>query len=170
MRLLIAAATAAVLATPGLAGEWTGAYVGLGVGSTDIDGPGAADGDDVTYGIHAGYDYDFGDWVVGGELEYDRTDINLGNGVAVADNIGRLKFKAGYDFGDILGYAVVGAARAQTSIGDDTGAVYGLGLAYAVNERFTISGELLRHDFNNFNGLGSDLTANSVNIRASYRF
>lgn len=175
MRTLIAATAALTLmapalATPALAGDWTGAYVGLGVGNTDFDGPGIFDGDDVSYGLHAGYDFDFGDFVLGGELEYDWTDVSLAGGAGQLDSMSRLKLKAGYDFGQALGYAIVGAARANSSIGDDSGLVYGLGVAYAINDQFTLSGEYLRHDFNNFNGTGFDATADVFNIRASFRF
>ena len=169
MRILITAAAVAALASPALAADWTGGYVGLGVGQSDIDGPGGADGDDTTYGVHAGYDYDFGDWVIGGELEYDHADVPLGAATQM-DSMTRLKLRAGYDFGPAMAYAVAGAARADTSFGDDTGAVYGLGVAYAVNDQFTLSGELLRNDFNGFANTGGDLTADTFNLRASFRF
>lgn len=175
MRNLIAATAAValmapVMANPARAGDWTGPYVGLGIGNTDVNGPGAADGNDVSYGIHMGYDYDFGDFVLGGELEYDRADVSVAGGLGRLDNIGRLKLRAGYDFGPVLGYAIVGGARANTSVGNDTGLVYGLGLAYAINDQFTLSGEYLRHDFNNFNNTGADATADVFNLRASLRF
>lgn len=170
MRTLIAAVTVAALATPTLAADWTGGYVGLGVGNTDVDAGSGLTGDDTSYGIHGGYDYDFGDFVVGGELEYDRADVSIGGGVANLDNVARLKFKGGYDFGPVLGYAVLGAARADSSLGNDTGLVYGVGVAYAVTEQFSISGELLRHDFDDFNNSGLDIEADSINLRASFRF
>ncbi len=171
MKTILAAMTALTLvAAPAMAGDWTGGYVGAGVGWADIDGPGTLNGDDSTYGLHLGYDYDFGDWVVGGELAYDWANIDLGTGVGTADNLGSLKMKAGYDFGDALGYVVLGGSRAYTSLGDDTGLVYGVGVAYAINDQWTLSGEVLRHDFNNFNGTGVDADADVIQVRASFRF
>lgn len=171
MKMLITAGALAILAGPSFAGDWTGGYVGLGIGSADVSiSGGVPGGDDFTYGVHGGYDYDFGDWVIGGELEYDRAKIAIAGGTEQVDNVGRLKFKAGYDFGQALGYVVVGAARADTTLGNDTGAIYGLGLAYQVSPQFMLSGEVLRHDFNNYNGSGLDVEADSVNIRASFRF
>jgi len=171
MRVLLSALTAATLMiTPAWAADWTGFYLGAGIGSADVDGPGALDGDDVTYGVHAGYNYDFGDFVLGGEVEFDRADITLGAGAAQVENVSRLKFKAGYDFGPALGYVVLGGARVNTSLGNDTGSVYGLGIAAPINDQFVVSGEVLRHDFNNFNNTGQDADATSVNIRASFRF
>ena len=171
MRKLVSIlALTVAMSGPALAGDWTGPYAGIGVGWADVDGPGALDGNDVTYGAHVGYDYDFGDFVLGGELEWDRTDISLGGGAANTDNVGRLKVRFGYDFGPALGYLVAGGAKAYTSMGNDTGAVYGLGVAWAVDEQITVSGEFLRHDFNNFNGLGADVDANTFNLRVSFRF
>lgn len=38
--------------------DWTGLYGGLNLGYGDYDADGGLDGDDVTYGVHFGYDYD----------------------------------------------------------------------------------------------------------------
>ncbi len=173
MKLLISAVTglSMVAAAPVMAADWTGAYAGFGVGYGDTDGPGTQDGDNATFGGHIGYNYDFGNnIVVGAELEYDRVGIDLGGAGGSIDNIGRFKLKGGYDFGPALGYAVVGAARADTSFGNDTGAVYGIGMAFPVTDQWTVSGEVLRHDFSNLNGSGSDFDTNTFNLRASFRF
>ncbi|MEM9550078.1 MAG: outer membrane beta-barrel protein [Pseudomonadota bacterium] len=170
MRALLATAAAVLIATPALAdGDWTGGYVGGQLGYLDVDGTGAADGDDIAYGVHGGYDFDFGEFVVGGEIEWDWTDVDLG-GAADVDSVGRLKVKAGYDLGNVLPYVTVGVAEVDTSLGDDTGGVYGLGVAYRLTDEWTISGEALYHDFNNIEGTGVDAEATSVNVRASFRF
>ncbi|WP_425045331.1 outer membrane protein [Primorskyibacter sp. S87] len=170
MKLLTPALVAsALLTTPAIAGDWTGAYGGIGIGQTDADGPGALDGDNTSYGVHLGYDYDFGDIVLGGEFEYDRTNISLGNGAAQLDNVARLKLKAGYDFGAVLGYAVLGGANADFSTGNESGYLYGLGLGVPVTDQWSFSGEILRHDFSNVNGAG-DAKADTLNLRASFRF
>ncbi len=171
-KLVLAAASAALIApmaaAPAMADDWTGLYFGLGVGWTDIDGP---NGDNAaTYGAHVGYDLDFGQWIAGGELEYERTDIGLLGGAGDVDNIGRVKVKGGYDFGQVMGYAVLGRARMKTSFGNDNGNIYGLGVTYAVNERVALGGELLRHDFGNFAGTGTDYDTDSLTFRASFRF
>ncbi|WP_370303965.1 outer membrane protein [Pseudooceanicola sp.] len=166
---LLALAVAATLAAPVAAEDWTGPYAGLGVGRGDVDGPGAQDGDGTTYGLHAGYDYDMGSVVLGAELEYNWADIELGGG-GVVDTFSRLKLRAGYDFGPALGYVVAGTSRADTSLGDETGAVYGLGVAYALRDGITLSGEWLRDDFDTFGIPRSDLTSDSFNLRASFRF
>ncbi|MBB3993850.1 hypothetical protein GGR95_001481 [Sulfitobacter undariae] len=149
--------------------DWTGAYGGLNLGYGDIDGSGTADGDDMTYGVHLGYDYDFGKFVLGGELEYDKTDIDL-NGAADVDGVTRLKVRGGYDLGRTLVYATAGAARVNTSIGDDTGEFIGVGMAYQVTEKFTVGGEVLEHRFDDIGGTGVDADATTFNVRGSFRF
>lgn len=172
MKNLVSAAVAfALLAAPAMAGDWTGTYLGAQVGKTDIKtSGGVTGGDGTTYGLHGGYDYDFGDWVVGGEIDWDKTDIGVAGGAAVVDDIGRLKFKGGYDFGPALGYVVVGGAQANSSLGNESGFVYGLGIAGLVSDQFSISGEFLLHDFNNVAATGVDADVRTFNLRASFRF
>ncbi len=150
-------------------GDWTGFYGGLNLGYTDIDGSGNADGNGNTYGVHVGYDYDFGNYVMGAELEYDKTDIDL-NGGATADNVARLKLRAGYDLGKTLIYATAGAARLDTSFGNDTGGFVGVGMAYKVTDSFTMGAELLEHRFDDIGGTGVDADATTFNLRGSFRF
>jgi predicted porin len=149
--------------------DWTGFYGGINLGRIDVDGTGGADGDDTSYGLHAGYDYDFGSYVLGGEVEYDKTDIDL-NGAATVDNVARLKLKAGYDLGSTLIYATAGAARVDTSLGNDTGAFGGLGVAYQLTDQFTLGSEVLYHDFSDIGGSGVDANATTLGLRASFRF
>lgn len=161
---------ASLAAVPAFAEDWTGPYVGAGVGYSDVNGPGSADGDKTTFGIHAGYDYDFGDFVLGGELEYDRVGLTLPAGFGTVDNVARLKLKGGYDFGPALGYVVLGGARSYSDFGNDNGTLYGIGLAYKVTDQVSLSGEVLHHKFNDIGNTGSDFESNVFNIRASFRF
>ncbi|MCE8518363.1 porin family protein [Ruegeria pomeroyi] len=172
MKHLVPALVAvSMAAAPAIAGDWSGAYLGLGVGYGDVDGPGARDGEAATFGGHIGYNFDLGNrFVMGGELEYDRVNNDLGGGGGTLDEIGRLKVKAGYDFGPVLGYGVLGAARATSTFGNENGLVYGLGLAMPVTDYLSVSGEALRHQFKDFGGAGSDFDVNTFNLRASLRF
>ncbi|QBF31640.1 outer membrane protein [Thalassococcus sp. S3] len=163
----VAPAPAPVVVDTG--GEWTGGYAGLQLGQLDVDGDGNADGDDVMYGLHAGYDYDFGRFVLGGEFDYDFADIDL-NGAANVDNVMRLKLRAGYDLGRTLLYATAGAARVDTSIGDETGPFGGVGISYAVAPNFTVGGEVLYHEFDELGSSGVGAEATSVSLRGSFRF
>lgn len=158
-----------------LGGDWTGFYTGLQLGYGDASGDGAlsgADGDNGIYGFHAGYDYDFGRFVLGGEIDYDKTDIDLqGTATATIDSVARAKIKGGYDLGNTLVYATGGYARADTSLGDADGAFYGIGMTYKVTEQYTVGAELLQHSFSDVGGIpNGDVDATTFTLRGSYRF
>lgn len=152
--------------------DWTGAYAGfqLGYGDADASGGTTATGDGLLYGIHGGYNYDFGSFVLGGELDYNFSDIALSGGAGDIDNIGHAKLRAGYDLGNTLLYVAAGYAQIDTSFGDDNGTFYGVGADYRFNQNWTVGGELLAHQFDDINGTGTDLDLNTLNLKASYNF
>lgn len=160
----------AIGAVPALAEDWTGAYAGFSFGYADADGPGGSSGNDTVFGPLVGYDYDFGNFVLGGELEYNRLSLDLGQGEGSLDSMTRLKLRGGYDFGPALGYVVVGAARLDASEDNDTAAVYGIGLAYPIGESFVISGEALRQNFDDVTRTEGGVDANVFNLRTTFRF
>lgn len=152
-------------------GDWNGFYGGLQFGTADIDGDAGLLGDDNSFGLHAGYDYDFGSYVLGAEVDYDKTDVDLNAGAASIDNVARLKFKGGYDLGNTLVYATAGAAWADTSVGTETGPFVGLGVSYKVSERYTIGAEVLEHRFSDVGGTaGADVDATTFTLRGGIRF
>ena len=63
-----------------------------------------------------------------------------------------------------------GVAQVDTSVGDETGEFYGIGMAYRVNDQWTVGGEILEHDFDDLGGSGISADATTVSLRASYRF
>ncbi|UWR66313.1 porin family protein [Phaeobacter inhibens] len=162
------AAPPVVVANDG--GDWTGAYIGGQIGQLDADTSNGLSGDDVSYGVHAGYNYDFGRFVLGGEIDYDATDVDLGGGAATVDSVMRGKVKAGYDFGPVLAYVTGGVAQVDTSVGDETGEFYGIGVAYRLTDQWTVGGEVLEHDFDNLGSSGISADATTVSLRASYQF
>ncbi|MEX0307695.1 MAG: outer membrane protein [Ruegeria sp.] len=172
MKSMKATLLAALIASaaPAVAEDWTGAYAGFSFGYADADGSGGAGGSGVSFGPLIGYDYDFGNFVLGGELEYNRLNLDLGQSEGSFDSLSRLKLRGGYDFGSALGYVVVGTARASTSGDSDTAAVYGIGVAYPIGDRFVISGEALRQDFDNVPESGRRLDTNTFNLRTTFRF
>lgn len=159
---------------PGL--DWSGAYLGAQLGYGDVDSNGAAlDGNGWLGGVHAGYRWDFGTWVAGTELSYDKADIALG---AVAgdelDDVLALKLSAGREIGNSLVYGTIGAAHASATVGgaelSDNGFVYGLGFDYALNDRWTVGGEVLQHKFDDFDGTTTDLDATTVKAKVALQF
>jgi outer membrane immunogenic protein len=155
--------------------DWSGGYVGAQLGYGDVSASsGAGDNDGVIGGLHAGYLYDFGQFVAGAELDFDLMDIDLG-ATGDVENVARLKLIAGVDMGQTLFYATGGVARAKVgNVGGgsdtDNGYVLGLGVAYAVSDQMTVGAEILGHRFDDFAGTGIDVDATAVTARVSYRF
>ncbi len=168
----ISMAASVASASGWLSSDWTGAYAGGQLGYANVKPSGGiADGENGTIGLHAGYDYDFGSWVVGGEIDVDRLDVKVGKPTAATvDHVTRAKLKLGYDFNQVMVYAVGGPARVKTTLGSKTDPFYGLGMSFFSGPTWSFSGEYLRHDFKNIGGSGVDAKAETFTIRASYRF
>lgn len=200
--LVIAPVAPAPAAPAQLGGNWTGAYAGasLGFGATNVEGSDVledpdntdlldldVDGDGAIGGVYGGYNYDFGRFVMGGEIDLnaanldfddddfdDFVDGNDDDGGASIDQIHRAKLRAGYDAGRTLVYGTVGAAYAEADIsGDDysdTGYLVGAGVEYAVTERVNIGGEVLYQKFDDFDDTGIDFETTTAQARVSFRF
>lgn len=160
--------------------DWTGSYIGGSLGYAKIDGSfngadlfsGTPDG--ASYGVHAGYNRDFGRFVAGGELQYDATDVQEGSSFLKFDSIARAKVRVGYDAGVFMPYVTTGVAKASISnssfAGDDTGAFAGLGVDYRYGQKFIVGAEILQNQFDDFDGSGVDLDATTAALRLSFRF
>lgn len=159
--------------------DWSGWYAGAQYDF--LDGSSALGGefDGDVRGVFAGYRHDYGDIVVGAELDYSVGDFASGPATLVPgtpfdiDSLVRLGLEVGYDAGPALVYATLGYAHFEFSAGgagsaDGDGVYYGLGLDYMVSERVSLGVELLRHDFNNINGNSWDF--NTVGLNVAYRF
>lgn len=156
-------------AAPGV--DWTGFYAGLQYGQGDLEGAygGVAvdAGDFDAFGVHAGYNHDFGKYVLGAELDYNKVDPEDVDGDA---DLVRLKGRAGADLGRFMPYVTLGVAHLS---GDDseTGFMYGLGADFMATEKFVIGLEYANHEFDDVANIdGLDAEADMLQIRASYRF
>lgn len=154
-------------------GDWTGGYVG-GALSYGRASAGTPDGNGALYGVRAGYDYDFGKFVLGGGLSYDKADIDLSGGAGSLDDVARLHVRAGADLGNTLVYATAGAARASATLGgvsaDDTGYFGGVGAEYKFRPNMSVGGEILAHRFGDFNGSATDVKATTAGVNINFRF
>lgn len=155
--------------------DWTGFYAGAQLGYADVGSNGGGlDGNGMLGGIHAGYRRDFGTFVAGAELDYDKADIDLGATGDTLDDVARLKLIGGTKFGRSLVYGTLGAAHANATIGgvglSDNGYVYGAGFDYAVTDRWTVGGELLQHKFDDFDAAGVDYDATTLKAKVALRF
>jgi len=194
IKALLGASLAALMAAPAFAGglsqpvmepapiapvtyaapsqDWTGGYVGAQLGYADGK-YGAAKGNHGTYGLRAGYDWDFGNWVAGAGVDWDKTDLGLG-GTDKIDSIARLKLRAGADLGKTLVYVTAGPAQAKANIGGashtDTGWFAGVGADYAINQKWTVGAEILQNEFNDFANLGTTASATTAAVNVGFRF
>jgi len=161
----------APVVTPAPSFNWTGFYIGgqLGYGWATSVSPGDNDSSFVG-GVNGGYNYDFGNWVVGVEADYDWTNDNFGTGVGV-DGIAHGKVKVGADLGRTLLYGTGGVAYARSdSGGNKTGYVVGAGVDFAATDHVIVGAE---YDYNSFSGLGdpdTDVDVHEFTARVGYKF
>lgn len=164
-----AAAVAALFVVPAAAqadDDWTGFYVGIHIGTSQIETNGVSDSDP-TLGLHAGYNHDFGQYILGGELSFDgAAEYTIGGTTETTETV-RLKIKGGRVFGRTHLYGVVGYANFDDGFSRLDGYSVGVGVNYRATEKVLIGAEYL-HDV--FSRTGSDLKADTITLRASYRF
>lgn len=158
-----------VVQNPGM--DWTGFYAGLQYGKFDTDVSGldvAGSTRDNGAGLHFGYLQDMGQYVVGGELTYDRPgDIDLL----------RLRGKLGYDAGRVLPYVTAGFAKAKASDSltgtafNENGYTYGIGVDFAVTDNVLMGLEYSRQTFDDLGGVsGLKADTDALQLRVSYKF
>ncbi|MEY8881519.1 outer membrane protein [Donghicola sp. XS_ASV15] len=155
-------------------GNWTGFYGGIQAGGgkvTTDEGAVDLDGNGGLGGVHLGYDYDFGKYVLGAGVEYDAGNIELDDNADALQDVTRLKLKAGYDMGQGLPYLTAGAAAANfEEAGYNEGGFVGLGYEHKVTDSVTVGGEVLRHRFIDMDDTNMDADATTAQVRMSYRF
>lgn len=194
--LILAAGLAALAAGPALAGGtvtstpapifvetqppvqfgkiWTGPSLGVQLGYADLSTSGAADltGNDVLLGLRAYYDVDFGDFILGGGLQYDRTNLDVG-GVTTLESVTRLGVRGGVDLTNDWIYATAGWALAQTSdaaVGNSDGWFAGIGYETMISDTASLGAELLFHEFTDFDLAGLSARATTAAVSINFRF
>lgn len=161
--------------------DWSGFYVGLQAGNADFDAEDSTYGSLIGnyeggyYGLHAGYMHDFGRFVVGGELRYDDGSDVTGPWGFSGDSMISARLRLGYDMGRVLPYLAVGGGELTIVDGggneySDTGILYGVGVDYAVTDRWIVGAEITHHEFDDFDTLGVDISGNTIGVKASFRF
>lgn len=171
----VEAAPAPVFVAPAPIYSWSGAYIGAQASYADAetdDGVLTDDGDGGLYGLRAGYDYDFGSFVLGGLVSYDYGSVEFDNSGAELENLLRVGARAGLNLGRSLAYASAGYAQAETDVlGDADGYFVGLGYERFLTEKVTFGGEVIYHDFDDLDGaVSTDAKATTVGLNLNYRF
>ena len=196
--------------------DWTGGYAGLSLGyargdadiaglGIDADGDGDSDDEDdsliddfadifeepdaegVLGGAFVGYQHDFGQFVLGGELDINAAGLS-GDDETITDENGnsydiegldieqvhRLKLRAGYDLGNTLVYGTVGAVYAKAEFNEKefegVGGLVGAGVDYKVTPNVVVGAEVLYHKFDDFDDTGLEADATSIAGRVAYKF
>ena len=164
----------ALIAAPVMtfAQDWTGPYAGIQIGTSDIDVDGAPlDGDGPSYGIFAGYNVQNGNLIYGGEIDYDTTEYDVGDGAVEVDSTTRLKARVGTELGGGLAYGTAGVVWATSpEIGDDNGYLFGAGYDFPVTENMTLGAEILQHQFDEYDGGDLDIGVTTIKARVSFSF
>ena len=174
MTLKTTLAVAALTMLPALATaqDFDGPYVGLQVGNADVGSSVGAEGDETVFGIHAGINFSAGQYVYGGEIDYDVFDLALSGGAGDVDSVARLKGRAGIDLGGTLVYGTTGIAFVNTSdLGDEDGYFVGLGAEFDLPAPGRVGVEYLYHDFDEWDAVpGLEVDARTLMLRYSYNF
>lgn len=148
-----------------------GPYAGLQFGGSNIDTNVGVDGNGGSFGGFAGYNFYFGQAMLGAEVDYDATNYELSGGAGDVDSTARFKLRGGYDLGGGLAFFTAGWVRATTSaLGDDNGYFYGIGYDYPVTDQIFVGAELLKHEFDDFNNLGVDVDVTTFKVRGGFNF
>ena len=140
-------------------------------------------------GAFAGYQYDFGQYVLGAEIDLNAANLDFddddffGGDVfddedveseVTVEQLHRLKLRVGYDAGNTLIYGVAGAAYAQADVfGEDlsdSGYLVGAGVDYKVADNVVVGGEVVYHKFEDFDDTGVDADITSVQARVAFQF
>ncbi|MBE0414586.1 outer membrane beta-barrel protein [Yoonia sp.] len=157
--------------------DWTGFYAGAQLGYGELEADAGvltpSDPNGAIYGVHAGYMYDLGSIVLGAELDFDGTNIDVDTPALELDSIFRAKLRVGYDAGAFLPYLTAGYVEAETSgatNGTTDGDFYGIGFAYKMNNNLLVGAEVLQHDFDGGVLGGANLEATTATARVSYKF
>ncbi len=157
--------------------DWTGFYAGGQLGFGRLDSDAIVDEDDpegAIYGVHAGYNYDFGSIVLGGEVDFDLTNIEIDEPEGEVESVARAKVKLGYDAGQFMPYVTAGVAQATTTDdldGETDGSFAGLGVSYLLSDAIILGGEVLQHQFEDTADIdGADVDATTLSLRASFKF
>lgn len=155
--------------------SWTGGYVRSNMGAANVKSnvPGLNLQNTAPFaGATVGYDIDLKDWVVGASADIDMTDTSVTSRSATElDRIWRLKLRGGYKVGKGLIYGTGGYANAHiNNVGEDSGYYIGGGYEHQFITNFSIGGEILYHEFNNFSNTNTDIEVISYQVRGTFRF
>lgn len=165
--------------------KWSGFYGGISVSKysgdiTLLSGGAVINQADMVSetvgGAFAGYNWQKGNWVFGGELAYSNPNQAVsGFPGATLEDVFDVKARVGYATGNALFYGVIGRSwstfsEALISI-DQSGMNYGIGVDYALGKHTILGLEYLNRDLSGGN-LASTIKsdADSISVRLGWKF
>lgn len=158
--------------SPEVAASWDGFYGGLvgGMQSGTIT-PGATSFNMTNYGGFAGYNYEHGQFVFGGEIAAQRGTITLPAAFTV-DYLIDAKARVGYSLGDALLFASGGYTTTSSSAFpfQASGWNAGGGVDYAVTEKVFVGGEYVYRNMSFSNPAGFNGSSHAGQLRAGIKF
>jgi outer membrane immunogenic protein len=171
--------------------RWAGAYAGVSIGHGYLQDYATlfgvtAEGDDMTYGAFAGYNFQFGHFVVGAEVSADRANILFTDGSNIrSEFMYDVKLRGGLANDWAMVYATVGVEHgvtnihalfpAQANASNDSALQLGAGIDIAVTDNIAVGANYTYAKYKEFGGfsfLGSsvDVETQKLQLRLSYRF
>lgn len=182
MKKILLASIVTCTAMVANAEDWSGLYAGaqLGMGNFSIDGTGDASVDgtglalEAPYGIHFGYAWAFEEFIIGGELSYNKLAAKSGDETLDDESLLGLSARVGLPIGNFQPYVKIGAS--QISLEDsgtsvtENGVVYGLGAEYLLSDKIILGAEFVRNSFTNISDTSADVDVDTMQFRLSYKF
>ncbi|WP_127106124.1 outer membrane protein [Pararhodobacter zhoushanensis] len=159
--------------------SWEGFYGGLSYssvrGHVDASGTIASMDNDTGPGAFVGYNWQRGNVVFGGELNYTDFDTPYPGFINRQRNALELRGRVGYAANNVLFYGFVGAARSEIfgsgSWNNQSGHSYGLGVQYHITRGAFVGLEAVRREVGaNIGGVQADTQIDSVAFRLGYQF
>jgi outer membrane immunogenic protein len=168
--------------------DWTGFYLGINGGYVRTRASGLDNFTGGMLGAHAGYNFQYGHWVFGGEIDVARTwneNSYAGGLIEVGtDWQYSLRARMGYAFDRTLLYGTAGLAVTNAyidipvipiSINDRmVGWTVGAGVEHAFTDRWSARLEYRYSDYGEFEvlgiGTGIDVTEHTVRVGVSFKF
>lgn len=152
---------------------WEGGYAGVQAGYGFGDADPGDDPSGILGGGHAGYLFQFGQFVVGPEVDIDASSVDGGD--LDLDVLARAKLKAGYAVDRFLVSGTAGYVHAwgeDATAGDvnDGGLEVGAGLDFAATDNIVVGSDYMYHNFGEFDDTGSDTSLHTIRARLSYKF
>lgn len=158
--------------------DWAGAYGGLSYSSLRGESRAAVTvpmANDTGLGAFAGYNWQNGNFVYGGELSYIAFDTPYVGPVNRQRNALELRGRLGYAVNNVLFYGYAGLARSEIfGLGawhSESGFGYGLGVQYHVSRGMFVGLEAGRRDLSaTIGGVNVDTQIDSISLRVGFQF